>query len=532
MRIQGDSLTAADRRAVAAFLVPKETAPADQPAVNRCAPAKPVAADLSGWNGWGVDLANSRYQPRTSLNAENVSKLKLKWAFGIPNADTSYGQPTAVSGRLFFGSSDGTVYALDADKGCTIWTYAAEAVVRSAITVAVSAPGRYLAYFGDVTANVYAVDAETGAPVWKVKVEEHPFARITGAPKLVQDRLYVPVSSVEEAPAGDPQYPCCTFRGSVVALDAKTGKQIWKSYTIAERPDLRGKNKNGVDRFGPAGAAVWSSPTLDVRRRAIYVGTGDAYADPVGKTSDAVMAFDMDTGALRWTQQLTPKDGWNFSCVRPDTPNCPDDHGPDVDFGSSPILKDLGNGHSVLLAGQKSGVMHALDPDHDGAVLWQTRVGKGSAGGGIMWGSATDQTNVYVANADGFLQRTGGLPGGLFALRQKTGEVVWHAVPPKPACLGKPGCTSSQAAAVTAIPGVVFSGSMDGHLRAYSTQDGSVLWDFDTLVDFVTVNGVKARGGSLSGTGPTITGNRLYVAAGYGSLGGMPGNLLLAFEAP
>jgi polyvinyl alcohol dehydrogenase (cytochrome) len=241
--------------------------------------------------------------------------------------------------------------------------------------------------------------------------------------------------------------------------------------------------------------------------------------------------LDLATGQVRWSRQLTEGDGWNFSCGRPDRPNCPNEPGPDLDFGSSPILRDLGNGHRLLLAGQKSGVMHAIDPDHEGKIVWQTRVGKGSPGGGIMWGSATDGENVYVGNADAFLQRTGaGTPGGLFALKNETGEVVWHATPAKPACLGTPGCTSSQAAAVTAIPGLVFSGSMDGHLRAYSAQDGSVLWDFDTLKEFDTVNAVKAHGGSLSGTGPTVVDNRLYVAAGYGSLGGMPGNLLLAFE--
>jgi polyvinyl alcohol dehydrogenase (cytochrome) len=534
MRIQGDGLTFAERQAVAAFLVPKDTGTVvDLPAVNRCASVKPFAVDdKTGWNGWGVDAANTRFQSRTSLNAGNVPKLTLKWAFGIPKADTAYGQPTAVGGRLFFGSSDGTVYSLDAETGCTIWTFKADTVVRSAISIAASGRGKVLAYFGDVAANVYGVDAESGARIWKVKVDEHGFARITGAPKLYRDRLYVPVSSVEEVPAGDPQYACCTFRGSVVALDAKSGKQMWKSYTIAEKPDLRGKNKNGVERFGPAGAAVWSSPTIDVQRSVVYVGTGDAYADPVAKTSDAVLAFDLQTGALRWAQQLTGGDAWNFSCGRPDKPNCPDKPGPDHDFGSSPILRDLGAGHRVLLAGQKSGIMHALDPDHEGKVLWQTRVGKGSALGGIMWGSAADESNVYVANADGFLARTGGLPGGLFAIRSGTGEVVWHAEPKKPACAGTPGCSSAQLAAVTAIPGVVFSGAMDGHLRGYSIADGTVIWDFDTLRDFETVNGVKAHGGSFSGTGPTVVGNMLYVASGYASLGGMPGNVVLAFENP
>src|SRR5579872_4230013 len=386
MRIQGDGLTFAERQAVAAYLVPKETATVEEPAANRCTAVKAFTVDDAvAWNGWGVDVANTRYQPRTTLNSSNVPQLKLKWAFGIPRADTAYGQPVVVGGRVFFGSSDGTVYSLDAATGCTIWTFKADTVVRSAISIAPNGSKKYAAYFGDTAANVYGVDAATGAQLWKVRVDDHGFARITGAPKLYQDRLYVPVSSVEEVPAGDPKYACCTFRGSVVALDAKSGKQIWKSYTIPEKPDLRGKNKNGVDRFGPAGAAVWSSPTIDVKNRSVYIATGDAYVDPVAKTSDAVLAFDLDTGAMRWAQQLTSEDGWNFSCGRPDKPNCPDKSGPDFDFGSSPILRDLGDGHRVLLAGQKSGMMHALDPDHEGKVLWQTRAGKGSSLGGIMW---------------------------------------------------------------------------------------------------------------------------------------------------
>jgi polyvinyl alcohol dehydrogenase (cytochrome) len=532
MRVVAEGLTGPERQAVVAFLVPNDTAAADLISANRCSSVTPLAGeklDLAGWNGWGVDLLNSRYQARTTLNAGNVPKLKLKWAFGIPNADTAYGQPTAVGGRLFFGSADGTVYSLDAATGCTIWTFQADSYVRSAITIASNGPNRYLAYFGAGEGTAYAVNAEDGTLAWKVKVEDHPFARITGAPKLYQDRLYVPVSSLEEVPSGDPQYSCCTFRGSVVALDARSGKQIWKTYTIPEKPDIRGKNKNGVPMYGPAGAAVWNSPTLDVSSHTLYIGTGDAYTGPAAKTSDAILAIDMETGALRWSQQLTGGDGWNFSCSNGNKVNCPPDDGPDVDFGSSPILRNLPNGKRVLLCGQKSGVMHALDPDQGGKILWQTRIGKGSAIGGIMWGSATDGENVYSALSDSFLQRTGGQPGGMFALRIGTGETVWHTPAPKAACLPAPGCSAAQIAAVTLIPGVVFSGSMDGHLRAYSTKDGAILWDFDTLHDFATVNSVKAHGGSMSGGGPTVAGGMMFVGSGYAALGGMGGNVLLAF---
>jgi polyvinyl alcohol dehydrogenase (cytochrome) len=252
------------------------------------------------------------------------------------------------------------------------------------------------------------------------------------------------------------------------------------------------------------------------------VATGNAYSEPHTGYTDAILAFDMETGAMRWSQQMTPGDGWNFSCINPNKVNCPEKSGPDLDFGSSPILRGL------IVAGQKSGMVHALDPDAGGKLVWQVRIGKGSALGGIEWGMAADDRNVYVALSDQD-SRNPASGGGLFALNLKTGEKVWTAPAPKPACLGKPGCTAAQMAPVTAIPGVVFSGSMDGHLRAYAAADGKLLWDFDTLRDFDTVNGVKAKGGSLNGSGPTIFGGMLFVNSGYGALGGMPGNVLLAF---
>jgi polyvinyl alcohol dehydrogenase (cytochrome) len=526
---QGAGLTAAERLAVAAYLVPKDAEVAETSRPNSCSSSKPIRS-ASGWNGWGVDLTNSRYQPARAagLSPDQIPSLKLKWAFGIPNADSALGQPTIVDGRVFFGTGDGTVYALDAATGCAYWNYKAVATVRSAISVGLFGK-RYLAFFGDVDANVYAVDASTGSLAWKAKADAHPFARVTGAPMLYRDRLYVPISSVEEVSAGNSKYPCCTFRGNVVAYEASSGKQIWKSYVIPDPATAQGKSKSGAVQMGPAGAAIWSAPTIDVKRHALYVGTGDSYSDPPARTSDGVVAFDLDTGSMLWSQQLTPNDSWNYSCSSGDKTNCPQNSGQDLDVGSSPILATLANGHRLLLVGQKSGVMHALDPDERGKVAWQTRIGQGSALGGIMWGSAADAQKVYVPLSDIAARGRTSPPGGLFALDIETGKVVWTTPAPKPACQGTRGCSAAQIAPASLIPGVVFSGSMDGHLRAYSTQDGAIVWDFDTLKDFDTVNGVKARGGSLSATGPTIVGGMLYVNSGYGSLAGMPGNVLLAF---
>jgi polyvinyl alcohol dehydrogenase (cytochrome) len=526
MKAQAANLSAAERNAVVDYLVKPSVSPQTAAGGNPCASAPPAFADPGGWNGWGVDLANTRYQsaPSAGLTPDAVSKLKLKWAFGIPGATATFGQPTIAGGRLFFGTQDGTVYALEARTGCTYWTFRAPATVRSAISIEKSDSGRYVAYFGDTQANAYAVDALNGELLWKLKLDTHAVARITAAPKAYGGRVYVPVSSVEEVPASNAQYPCCTFRGSVAALEAATGKLIWKSYAIPEAPRPTRKNPAGTQLMGPAGAAIWSSPTIDERRKLLYVATGNAYAEPHTGYSDAIIAFDMESGAMRWSQQMTPNDGWNFACMNPNKASCPEKAGEDLDFGASPILRG-----GLLLVGQKSGIVHALDADALGKIVWQARLGKGGALGGIEWGMAADEENVYVAISDQE-SRNPTAGGGLFALRLKSGEKVWHVPAPKPACAGKPGCTAAQMAPVTAIPGVVFTGSMDGHLRAYYTADGKPLWDFDTLQDFDTVNGVKARGGSLNATGPTIYGGMLYVNSGYGALGGMPGNVLLAFE--
>ncbi len=257
-------------------------------------------------------------------------------------------------------------------------------------------------YFGDVKANVYAVDAETGAQLWTKSAESHPLARVTGAPVLFNGRLYVPVASFEEGSGPNPKYECCTFRGSVVAYDAANGEQIWKTYTIPEKPRPTKKNSVGTQLWGPAGAAVWSAPTIDAKRGALYVATGDAYTSPAADTSDAIMAFDLKSGIPLWTHQFTPNDAFLVGCPSgPNTrDNCPDVGGPDFDFGNSPILRTLPNGKSVLVIGQKSGAAWAIDPDKDGALLWQHKVGSGSALGGVEWGSAADDQHGYFAVAD------------------------------------------------------------------------------------------------------------------------------------
>jgi len=543
MRIQGDALSPLERRAVAAFLSKIDTKPTNDARRNLCSATKLMnGKDLAGWNGWGIDSGNSRYQTKTTINLSNVATLKLKWAFGMQNSDTVYAQPTLAGGRLFFGSTDGYVYALDAEKGCTVWTAKTDEYVRAAITVQPES-GKIYAFFGDVGANIYAVNAETGALIWKVKVDDHPLARITGPLTWYQDRLYIPVGSTEPAIAGDPKYQCCTFRGSVVALEAKTGKQLWKTYSVSQVPTARGKI-DGVEKYGPSGAPIWSAPTIDAKLRLVYAGTGDAYSDPDVENADSIIAFDIETGKIRWAKQFTMADSASRGCLPGGPVTCTpgkvyaktieiDDMPPDVDFGSPTVLRDLGNGKRILLAPQKSGVLWGLDPDQQGKLLWWARVGKGGPNDGILWGIGSDGTYAYVANGDSSYEKRGnGKAGGLFSIRISDGKVMWSTPSPVASCAGTPGCSSAQNQPVTVVPGVAFSGTMDGHLRAYSAEEGKIIWDFDSRKEFQTINDVPAHGGSLGSSGVTVYGNMIFVGSGYGALGNIPGNVMLAFEVP
>jgi polyvinyl alcohol dehydrogenase (cytochrome) len=488
------------------------------------------------WNGWSNSPSNSRFQDRIAggLDADRVRQLKLKWAFAYPGDVMAYSQPTVVAGRVFVGSAGGKIYSLNASTGCVYWTHTTNSSVRSAITIGPLNNGAsFAAYFGDQSGNVYALDALTGELLWKNTVEKHPAARITGAPRLYAGRLYVPVASSEEVSSASPDYECCTFRGSIVALDAATGKQIWKTYTIPQASRQVGKNNKGVALWAPSGVGVWTSPTLDVNHKTLYVTTGDSYSTPAAETSDAVIAINIDTGKILWVRQLFDNDAWNLACVQDDRTNCPEDTGPDYDFGSSAILVDLGNGRRALVAGQKSGIVHAVDPDREGEILWQVRAGRGGVVGGIEWGPAADDKNLYVAISDipfGEANPNPKVGGGLLALQLTDGKQLWR-IDPAPCPRYRQGCSPGQSAAITVIPGVVFSGSLDGHLRAYSTADGRVLWDYDTAHEFKTVNGAPGHGGAINGPGATVVAGMLFVNSGYGMSGQMPGNVLLAFSA-
>jgi polyvinyl alcohol dehydrogenase (cytochrome) len=544
-------LTRSAAVAALAVTVTARSAPAAlSPESNLCVAADtPLALGAAQWNGWGRDLENTRYQPEPAIRATDVPKLALKWSFGFQGSAVA-GQPTVVDGRLFVLSSLGRVYSLDAKTGCTYWTFDASAGTRTAITIGefgaprkVAAPpppqrssrrkkhsprttrhqltlahldvikAPSAAFFGDDTGAIYALDAQRGTLLWKTQIDSHPQARIIGAPALYHDRLYVVVASNEQSAAEDANYACCSFRGSVAALDMATGKLIWKTFIIPEDPRPYVKPGTSTQGLGPAGAAITASPTVDVKRNLLYVGTSGSLTSVNEPLTDAVVAIDLGDGRVRWAKQFSRHNAAGAA-----------------DFVSSPILRTLADGRQVIMAGQKSGIVYALDPEHGGEVLWQAKVAEGAAPQGIEWGPAADHRNLYVA-LSGLAAEPDNTAGGLTALDIRTGLRRWYTPSPSPACTwGPEACVHAAAQAVTVIPGIAFSGSMDGHLRAYSTIDGKIVWDAETAKDFVTVNGIKASGGSLDQGGATIVNGVVYINSGYGQRNGQPGNVLLAYS--
>ncbi len=526
MRWEAKFLTKAQKTAIADYLGAPEVSTAEE-MTGFCARDTDPPPNPPGWAGWGVNPQNNRFQPglAAGLSREDVKNLRLKWAFGFPGAAATFGQPTSYAGRLFVGSEDGTVYAIDSATGCLWWRFKASDTVKTAVSVGNRGTA---AFFGDTNGYIYAVKVSDGSLIWKTHPDPHPAARITGSPLLLGNRLYVPISSGEEGAAADPSYPCCTFRGSVIALDSTSGKQVWKAYTLEEIPKPTRKSSQGVQYFGPSGAAVWSPPTADLKRRVLYVATGNNYSGPPTASADAVIAFDLDSGRRLWSRQFTPNDLWNAGCVAEKKDNCPQEIGGDFDFGAPPMLISRADGRDILLLAQKSGSVYALDPARSGALLWKTQIAKGGPLGGIEWGGAASAEQAYFAVSDYNFDHPL-LGGGLFALDLRNGNPAWNVPPPIPSCIGQVGCSPAQMAPPTLIPDVLFVGSLDGHLRAYDAQDGTVLWDFNTARDFQTKNGVKAHGGGLNGAGPTIVSGMVYVNAGYTNA--MPGNVLLAFAA-
>ena len=540
MQAQGSALSLPEKRALAEFLGgAKLPAPGGAPAYKRCANPSFDLKRTSRLSGWGMTLEGTRAidAGTAKLSSSDVKQLQLKWAFAFPGASRARSQPMVAGGNIFVGSQDGTVYSLDLASGCVNWTFQAETEVRNSVSVeswkADDATAKPRLFFGDLHANAYAVDARSGALLWKTRVDPHPNAQITGAPRLYRDRLYVPLSSNEWAAAADPVYECCTFRGGVAALTIADGKIVWHSYTIPETPQSAPASGNGTARHAPAGAPVWNTPTIDVKRNRLYVGSGESYTSPAAPQSDAVLAYDLTTGKQLWWYQSVQHDAWNMACFIGGGPNCPLENGPDLDIGAPPILHTLPNGKQVLLVGHKSADIFALDPDNPTHPLWKVKYGRGGYAGGVHWGMAASATTLFAPNADTIFLGTekGEAKPGLFALDPSNGKIKWF-VPAPDVCPAdqRPACDRGFSPPPTVIPQVVFQPSFDGWLRAYAEADGSLLWEFNTLRDFQTVSGEIARGGSIESVGATVADGNVLLSSGYLFGGRMPGNVLLVFS--
>ncbi|MBM4192084.1 MAG: dehydrogenase [Gammaproteobacteria bacterium] len=546
MQMQSSGLSAADRRMVAEYLAGHtvdEALKRAQPQL--CSgPAKEFDLDkVTKKVGWGVNRENHRLIPADAagLQASDLPKLQLKWAFAFPNAQRVRSQPTVALGAVFIGSQNGTVYALDKKTGCVRWSFRASAEVRTPVIIETShasSKATPIAYFADLIARVYAVEATTGKLLWVNKVDEHPNATVTGAPVLYQSRLYVPVSSLEVTSAADPTYPCCTFRGSVVALNPKNGAEIWRTHSIDEKPTEVGKTKIGTPVLAPSGAPIWNSPSIDTTTGTLYVGTGENYSSPANDRSDALFAIELETGKLLWHRQKTANDAWNVACMIQDNPNCPEENGPDFDFGAGTIVARTSAGKPILLVGQKSGDVYALDLADQGQPIWRNKIGRGGIQGGVHFGMALEGRTLFVPISDMSNPEAEtnlhAVPSkaGLYAVNIDTGRMLW-AQPANNVCNGRQYCEPGISAAITAMPGAVLAGHMDGRLRAYDSASGRVIWEYDATREVTTVDGSKASGGSFGGgAGPVIQDGMLFAASGYGVYFHMPGNVLLVFGLP
>jgi polyvinyl alcohol dehydrogenase (cytochrome) len=512
MRKQAEGLTLDQIGALAVLLTGRPLDSEPDPKANSCAAGHQPATSIAGeWPIWGRDASNARFQPAPGFDVADLPRLKVKWAFALPGLT---GGPIAAGGRLFVASRLGHVFALDAASGCTYWSYEIPATMRSAVATGMAKGGTPAVFFGDQNANIRAVEASTGKLLWQTRVDPYPNALILGASTYYQGRLYVPVAANDEADALDPKYPCCKFRGGVVALDAADGKILWRGYTIQEEPKPTRINSAGTQMFGPSGGGVWSAPTVDAKRKLIYAASGNAYSAPAADGTNAVVAFDMGTGRRVWANQALPGDVWLYRCEGEAVGNCPSPMGLDFDFTSPPMLRTGPDGRQAIVAGSKSGIVWAFDPDSNGKLLWQTRIAKGGPGDAI-WGLAADQDSIF-APIPGPSADTPAEAGGVARLALMTGKTLWHAPSLTPACAwGTAGCEHRQPAAAIAIPGAAIAGSLDGHIRAYAAADGKILWDMDTAANaYDAVNGGKAYGGNIDGSAQIVANGTLFVNAG------------------
>jgi polyvinyl alcohol dehydrogenase (cytochrome) len=556
-------LSKAERGLIAIHLSGTDTGQYDWLEAQACTsgPAQQAQAFVANW---GLGQGNRRFADSATshIGRDNVAGLQLAWALAFPKVTDMRSQPAIIGDTLYFGDKTGRLYAIDRKLGCVRAHTKVPSGIRSAITVAKDSDGREMLVFADTMAFTYAVEPNSLDTLWKADVRLADTTTITGSISSHEGSLFVPISSYEVAAAGNPQHICCKSHGGVIALDARNGQRIWEWHATPDATQ-QGLDREGKPVYGPSGVSVWSTPTIDAQRNRLYVGTGENLSHPATDTSDAVIALDMDSGELLWKVQATADDVWNAACLSGGA-NCPDNAGGDFDIGASVIHAKLDDGFELLLVGQKSGDAMALDMD--GKLQWRRQVSNAAIGpdlhqtttnGGIHWGMALSGERLLVPAADPERRRPGYDPKpGLHALDVRSGEVLWFKGVERGCYLAdedKPmvGLQNMRAgkslpleqqyqcsfyyglsAAATATEEVVFSGGLNGVLRAYDIDSGELLWETATARPFETLNGIEGHGGAIDVDGQVLAGDWLYVQSGYSMFGQLPGNVLLAFKLP
>jgi polyvinyl alcohol dehydrogenase (cytochrome) len=558
MSEQASALSDDERMLVVQYLTVDTGSTADWEQAMACeSSSAPIDGLSMKVGGWGYTTDNRRYQPPelAGLTGADLPKLELAWAQGFPGATEMRSQPVVTADTVYVGvGSTLSVYAFDLDSGCLRWVHRGEAPIRSALAYGrLPNGGGPILYYGTGGGSVQVLNALDGSSLWSRSVKLDPTSIVTGTPVQYGSKLYVPVSNFDVARARDPAYECCKGRGGVVALDVISGETIWTYHTTPPARATGEKSGIGTALWGPSGAPVWTTPAIDGKRKLLYIGTGENYSRPTTDTSDAIIALDLDSGKPAWIFQATADDAYNMACSSwmkgKDGPNCPENSGPDFDFGASVIIARDKQGKDILLAGQKSGDVWALDPDNDGKVLWRTTLSNGTPVGGVHWGMSVIGDTVYVPISDpewpiiGWKYKA---KPGVSALDVSTGEVKWQYHTNRGCNLDPAGFLNGRhkeiwpechflygfSGAATGLDDVVFAGALNGQLHAFAPEDGSVLWSYDTKRPFETLNGVEAHGGALDNAGYAIGGGHLVVQSGYSYIGQMPGNVLLVFRVP
>lgn len=538
MQEVASDLSLPQKTAIAEFLTKRKMSGDDVRSAGVACSASAANFDRAAapaFSHWGFDQSGTHYiGPSTaSVTKAALPAVEVDWAFAFPSAVRARSQPAVAGGSIFVGSQSGLVYAFDLETGCTRWQFMASAEVRNAMIVApwdpVDEEADPLLYFGDVSGNQYAISAITGELRWRKRMDDHGVATLTAASTLIDEVLYVPISSLEEGAAISADYPCCTFRGAVAALDAGTGEERWRRYFIPPAKE-QATNDAGKTLYGPSGVPVWAGMSVD--DDLLFVATGDDYTGEGSGASDSVIALNRHSGEVVWVAQARAGDVWNASCEYAGKINCPDDNGPDWDYGAGPVVAVGKSGRKMLLAGDKGGLVVGLDP-LSGKVRWRNKVGRGGVVAGINFGLAAHAGKVFVPISDVPDGRTYDEPAkpGLYALDIDTGEFIWKA-PAEDVCNGRAGCFPGYSAAITVLDDYVLAGSNDGYLRAFDSATGVIVWEYDTTQSVDAVGDRIARGGSIGGgQAPIVIGDRIILNSGYAFSGKMPGNALLVLKA-